>query len=104
MTSRLKEKYQNEVVEKLIEKFGYKNVMQVPKLEKIVINVGLGEAKDNQNLLTTAKRELSLITGQQPIEIKAKNGNMTPIVRRAIESAEENTVLMFEAARQRRNV
>ena len=72
MTQRLKEKYQNEVVGELIEKFGYDNVMQVPKLEKIVINVGLGEAKDNQNLLNTAKRELSLITGQQPIEIKAK--------------------------------
>ena len=72
MTQRLKEKYQNEVVEKLIEQFGYKNVMQVPRLEKIVINIGLGEAKDNQNLLNTAKRELSLITGQQPIEIKAK--------------------------------
>ena len=72
MTSRLKEKYQNEVVEKLIEKFGYENVMEVPKLEKIVINVGLGEAKDNQNLLNGAKHELSLITGQQPIEIKAK--------------------------------
>ena len=72
MTQRLKEKYQNEVVGKLIEQFGYKNVMQVPRLDKIVINIGLGEAKDNQNLLNTAKRELSLITGQQPIEIKAK--------------------------------
>ena len=72
MTSRLQDKYQNEVVGKLIEKFGYENVMQVPKLEKIVINVGLGEAKDNQNLLNAAKRELSLITGQQPIELKAK--------------------------------
>ena len=72
MTQRLKEKYQNEVVDALIEKFGYENVMQVPKLEKIVINVGLGEAKDNQNLLNTTKKELSLITGQQPIELKAK--------------------------------
>ena len=72
MTQRLKEKYQNEVVDALIEKFGYANVMQVPKLEKIVINVGLGEAKDNQNLLNTTKKELSLITGQQPIELKAK--------------------------------
>ena len=72
MTSRLKEKYQNEVVGKLTEQFGYENVHQVPKLEKIVINVGLGEAKDNQNLLNTAKDELALITGQRPIEIKAK--------------------------------
>lgn len=72
MTSRLKEKYQNEVVGKLTEQFGYENVHQVPKLEKIVINVGLGEAKDNQNLLNAAKDELALITGQRPIELKAK--------------------------------
>lgn len=72
MTSRLKEKYQNEVVGKLTEQFGYENVHQVPKLEKIVINVGLGEAKDNQNLLNAAKEELALITGQRPIELKAK--------------------------------
>ncbi|WP_311515984.1 50S ribosomal protein L5 [uncultured Anaerococcus sp.] len=72
MTSRLKEKYQNEVVGRLIEQFGYENVNEVPKLTKIVINVGLGEAKDNQNLLNAAKDELALITGQRPIEIKAK--------------------------------
>ena len=72
MANRLKEKYENEVVKELMEKFVYKNVMQVPKLEKIVINVGLGEAKDNQNLLNSVKKELALITGQQPIESKAK--------------------------------
>ncbi len=72
MANRLKEKYENEVVKELMEKFGYKNVMQVPKLEKIVINVGLGEAKDNQNLLNSVKKELALITGQQPVESKAK--------------------------------
>ncbi|WP_243342394.1 50S ribosomal protein L5 [Anaerococcus sp. AGMB09787] len=72
MTSRLKEKYKNEVVGKLIEQFNYKNVMEVPKLEKIVINVGLGEAKDNKNILNAAKEELALITGQYPIELKAK--------------------------------
>ena len=72
MTSRLKEKYQNEVVGKLTEQFGYDNVHEVPKLTKIVINVGLGEAKDNQNLLNAAKDELALITGQRPIELKAK--------------------------------
>ena len=72
MTNRLKERYESEVVKELIEKFGYENVMQVPKLEKIVVNVGLGEAKDNQNLLNSVKHELALITGQQPIEIKAK--------------------------------
>ena len=72
MTRKKKKKYQNEVVGKLTEQFGYENVHQVPKLEKIVINVGLGEAKDNQNLLNAAKEELALITGQRPIELKAK--------------------------------
>ena len=72
MANRLKEKYENEVVKALIEKFDYKNVMEVPKIEKIVVNVGVGEAKDNQNILNSVKNELALITGQQPIEIKAK--------------------------------
>ena len=70
--NRLREKYENEVVKQLIEQFGYENIMQVPKLEKIVINVGLGEAKDNQNLLNSVKNELALITGQVPVEAKAK--------------------------------
>ena len=70
--NRLREKYENEVVKQLIEQFGYENVMQVPKLEKIVINVGLGKAKDNQNLLNSVKNELALITGQVPVEAKAK--------------------------------
>ena len=55
MTSRLKEKYKSEVVKGLVDRFGYENVMQVPKLEKIVINIGLGEAKDNKNILNKAK-------------------------------------------------
>ena len=72
MANRLKEKYENEVVKALIEKFDYKNVMEVPKIEKIVVNVGVGAAKDNQNLLKSVKNELALITGQQPIEAHAK--------------------------------
>lgn len=72
MTSRLREKYQSEVVNALVDQFGYENVMRVPKLTKIVVNVGLGEAKDNENLLKKAKHELALITGQEPLEIKAK--------------------------------
>ena len=72
MTSRLKEKYINEVVPALMERFNYKNVMEVPKLEKIVINMGLGEAKDNPKALESAVRELSLITGQKPIVTRAK--------------------------------
>ncbi|MFQ7349487.1 MAG: 50S ribosomal protein L5, partial [Anaerococcus vaginalis] len=62
MTSRLKEKYKSEVVKGLVDQFGYENLMQVPKLEKIVINIGLGEAKDNKNILNKAKKELALIT------------------------------------------
>ncbi len=72
MTSRLKEKYLNEVVPALMEKFQYKNVMEVPRLEKIVINMGLGEAKDNPKALESAVKELSLITGQKPVVTKAK--------------------------------
>lgn len=72
MTSRLKEKYINEVVPALMEKFQYKNVMEVPKLEKIVINMGIGNAKDNPKALESAVKELSLITGQKPIVTKAK--------------------------------
>jgi large subunit ribosomal protein L5 len=72
MANRLREKYQNEVVKALVDQFDYKNVMEVPKLTKIVVNVGLGEAKDNANLLKKVMEEIALITGQQPIEIKAK--------------------------------
>ena len=72
MTSRLKEKYINEVVPALMEKFQYKNVMEVPKLEKIVINMGIGDAKDNPKALESAVKELSLITGEKPIVTKAK--------------------------------
>ena len=54
MTPRLQEKYKNEVIQAMMEKFGYKNIMEVPKLEKIVINMGVGEAKDNQKVLESA--------------------------------------------------
>lgn len=70
--ARLKEKYNNEVAKQLFEKFSYKSPMQTPKLEKIVINMGLGEAKDNSKVLQSAVEELSLITGQKPIITKAK--------------------------------
>lgn len=72
MTSRLKEKYQNEVIPALMEKFQYKSVMEVPRLEKIVINMGVGEAKDNPKALESAVKELALISGQKPIVTKAK--------------------------------
>lgn len=70
--SRLKEKYTGEVVNKLIEKFNYKNKMQVPKIEKIVINMGVGDAKDNSKLLEAALNELELIAGQKPVVCRAK--------------------------------
>ena len=72
MTPRLQEKYTNEVVQAMIEKFGYKNIMEVPKLEKIVINMGVGEAKDNQKVLESAVADLQLISGQKPILTRAK--------------------------------
>ena len=72
MTSRLKEKYVNEVVPALMEKFQYSSVMEAPKLEKIVINMGVGEAKENSKLLESAVGELGLISGQKPIVTKAK--------------------------------
>lgn len=72
MASRLEEKYRNEVVPALMEKFQYDSVMEVPKIEKVVINMGVGEAKDNPKALENAVNELSLISGQKPIVTKAK--------------------------------
>ena len=72
MTARLKETYNEKVFNAMIEKFGYKNVMEVPKLEKVTINMGLGEAKDNAKLMESAVAELGMITGQKPVVTKAK--------------------------------
>ena len=72
MAARLKEKYLKEVAPALQKKFGYKSVMQIPKLDKIVINVGCGEAKDNSKVVDSVMSDLMLITGQRPIACKAK--------------------------------
>jgi len=72
MSSRLQEKYENEVVQALMEKFGYKNIMEVPKLEKIVLNMGVGEAKDNTKVLDAAISDMQIIAGQKPIMTRAK--------------------------------
>ena len=72
MTARLRETYNNEAFNALKEKFGYKNVMEVPKLTKITINMGLGEAKDNAKIMESAVAELALISGQKPVITKAK--------------------------------
>lgn len=73
MSSRLKETYQNEVVEALMKKFGYKNKMQVPKLDKIVINMGVGEAKENAKILDAAVGDMETISGQKAVVTRAKN-------------------------------
>ena len=70
--ARLKEMYQNEIVDAMIKKFGYKNIMEVPKLDKIVINMGVGEAKDNAKVLDSAVRDLEIIAGQKVVTTKAK--------------------------------
>ena len=71
--SRLKEQYQNEIVDAMIKKFGYKNIMEVPKLDKIVVNMGVGEAKENAKLLEAAIKDMETITGQKAVPTKAKN-------------------------------
>jgi large subunit ribosomal protein L5 len=70
--ARLKDKYREEVVPELMKEFGYDNVMQVPKLEKIVVNIGLGEAVANAKALESAVADLSAITGQRPVVTRAK--------------------------------
>ena len=72
MAARLREMYVNEVAPALQKKFGYKSVMQIPKLDKIVINVGCGEAKDNSKVIDAIMTDLATITGQKPVECKAK--------------------------------
>ena len=71
--SRLKETYLNEIKDAMQKKFEYKNVMQIPKLDKIVINMGVGEAKENAKVLETAVKDLETITGQKAVVTRAKN-------------------------------
>lgn len=73
MSSRLKEMYKNEIVDAMVKKFGYKNVMEVPKLDKIVVNMGVGETKENAKVLEMAVSDMETITGQKAIVTKAKN-------------------------------
>jgi len=72
LTARLRETYDNQVFNALKEKFQYKNVMEVPKLVKITINMGLGEAKDNAKIIESAVEEIALISGQRPVVTKAR--------------------------------
>ena len=71
--SRLKDMYKNEIMDAMIKKFGYKNSMEVPKLEKVVINMGVGEAKDNAKVLESAMADMEKISGQKAVVTKAKN-------------------------------
>ena len=71
--SRLKDTYKNEIMDAMVKKFGYKNVMEIPKIDKIVINMGVGEAKDNAKLLEAAVADMETITGQKAVITRAKN-------------------------------
>ena len=77
MTSRLKEKYIKDIIPAMMKEFSYKNVMQVPKIQKVVLNVGLGEAIQNIKLLEAAQKELAKITGQKAVITKAKKSIAT---------------------------
>ena len=71
--SRLREQYETEIKKAMTEKFGYKNVMEIPKLDKVVINMGVGEAKENAKILEAAMGDMELMSGQKPIATKSKN-------------------------------
>ena len=71
--SRLKDQYQNEIIDAMIKKFGYKNIMEVPKLDKVVINMGVGEAKENAKVLESAIADMEKIAGQKAVVTRAKN-------------------------------
>ena len=71
--SRLKDQYKNEIMDAMVKKFGYKNKLEVPKLDKIVVNMGVGEAKENAKVLESAVADMQLITGQKAVITKAKN-------------------------------
>ena len=70
--SRLRDQYENEIKDAMVKKFGYKNVMEIPKLDKVVVNMGVGEAKENAKILEAAMGDMELITGQKPVVTKSK--------------------------------
>ena len=82
--SRLKETYNTEIVDAMTKKFGYENVMQVPKLVKVVINMGVGEAKENSKILDSAISDLETITGQKADVTRAKNSVANFKIREAM--------------------
>ncbi|MDA8105264.1 MAG: 50S ribosomal protein L5 [Nitrospiraceae bacterium] len=84
MTPRLREKYKNEIIPAMMKEFSYKNIMQVPKVQKVVLNVGLGEAIQNIKLLDAAQKELAMITGQKAVVTKAKKSIATFKLRKGM--------------------
>lgn len=84
MTSRLHERYKNQVVPALVKRFSYKNTMAVPRLKKVTLNIGLGEASQNVKLLDTAAQELGLIAGQRPVITRAKKSIANFKIRRGM--------------------
>ena len=104
---RLKDTYNSEVVPAMMKKFGYKNVMQVPRLEKIVINMGLGDAKENAKALESAVDDLTVIAGQKPVVTIAKKSVANFKVREGMKIGAKATlrgVRMFEFADRLMNV
>lgn len=78
---RLEERYTKEIKDALMKKFGYKSVMQIPKLDKVVVNVGVGEAKENSKAIDSAMGDIALITGQKPVITRAKKSVATFKIR-----------------------
>jgi large subunit ribosomal protein L5 len=104
---RLKDAYISEVVPALMKKFNYKNIMQVPKLEKIVVNMGLGDTKDNPKGLDSAVGDLTIITGQKPVVTKAKKSVANFKVREGMKIGAKVTMRgtrMYEFADRLMNV
>ncbi|RKX96634.1 MAG: 50S ribosomal protein L5 [Bacteroidetes bacterium] len=82
---RLQKKYKEEIIDKMIKEFNYKNIMQVPKLTKIVLNMGVGDAIENKKYLETALEEMMMISGQRPVKTKAKKSVAAFKVRKGME-------------------
>ncbi len=85
MSPGLKKRYKEEIIDYMVKEFEYKNIMQVPRLEKIVLNMGLGEAIENKKLLEASVKELALISGQKPVKTKAKKSIAAFKVRQGVE-------------------
>jgi len=85
MVPRLKKKYKEEIINPIKKEFGYKNIMQVPKIKKIVLNMGMGDAIENKKLLETSVEEMALISGQKPVKTKAKKSIASFKVRKGME-------------------